>query len=400
MEGLIYSSNPWWEWRHWEERDRELKSYNAAKVKWRPDWIDGISLKPFSMNFVLGPRQVGKTTGVKLLISELLSNREPESVFYFSCDLATDVRELRGVLDFYRGLKQGCGVKSSIIVLDEVTSVEEWWKVVKGYVDLGFFDDDVLILMGSASFRIKAFSEAFPGRRGSGVNVEVLPLSFPEYVRVYGVEWKRSESGKLTAIFDKYLETGGFPRSMNGDERFPEDLIASAERDVVKASRNPKLLRMVAREIISKTPSALSYNAIAGELGVSHNTVQDYVKLMEDMFIVAVAYMRDRDRVFYRREKKIFFRDPFYARAFASLLGAEIPRTALLEWVVQEHLFRKFGEVFFYRDGYEIDVIAGDLKIEVKTGRLHRRYPKGVLVLSEEELPFFLVEETLKTPPK
>jgi len=184
---------------------------------------------------------------------------------------------------------------------------------------------------------------------------------------------------------------GGYPRSINGDERFAEDLVASVERDAVKVDRNPRLLRMVARELLAKAPCALSYNAIAGELGVSHNTVHDYVRLMEDMFLVGVAYLLKGGRVAYRREKKIFFRDPFAGKAFAEVLGVELQRDALLEWVVQEHLLRRFGQVFF-RNGYEVDAVAGGLKVEVKTGKPHRRYPRGTLVLSEEDLPEFLLE--------
>ena len=43
--------------------------------------------------------------------------------------------------------------------------------------------------------------------------------------------------------------------------------------------------------------------------------------------------------------------------------------------MAQEHLYRKFGEVFYYRDGYEVDVIADGLKVEVKARKSHRRYP-------------------------
>jgi len=391
MERLIYAQNPWWEWSNWEARDRGLKNYSRASVRWVPSWLREISLKPFSLNIVVGPRQVGKTTGAKLLVSELVRIRDPRSVFYFSCDLAADARELRSALDFYVRFKQANGIESSVIILDEVTGLEDWWRVVKGYVDLDLFERDVLVLMGSASFRLRRFAEAFPGRRGAGRTVEVLPLSFPEYLSVHGVEAKRGES-RVLALFERYLATGGYPRSVNGDEEFAEDLVASEEKDAVKAGRDPKLLRMVAREVLSKAPGATSFNAIAGDLGVSHNTVHDYVRLMEDMFLVGVAYVRQGGRVLYRREKKIFFRDPFAARAFAELLGTELSKAALLEWVVQEHAYRRFGEVYFWRDGYEIDVIAGRCKIEVKTGKTHRRYPKGVLVLSEENVPFFLLD--------
>ena len=391
MEELIYAQNPWWEWSNWEARDKDLRNYSRASVRWVPPWLREISLKPFSLNIVVGPRQVGKTTGAKLLVSELVKTRDPRSIFYFSCDLAADARELKWVLDFYRRFKQANGIESSVIILDEVTGLEDWWRVVKGYVDLNLLEWDVLVLLGSASFRLRRFAEAFPGRRGEGRTVEVLPLSFPEYLSVHGVEAKRGE-GRVLALFERYLETGGYPRSVNGDEEFAEDLVASVEKDAVKAGRDPKLLRMVARELISRAPGATSFNAIAGDLGISHNTVHDYVRLMEDMFLVGVAYMREGGRVLYRREKKIFFRDPFAARAFATLLGAELSEAALLEWVVQEHAYRRFGEVYFWRNGYEVDVIAGRCRVEVKKGRAHRRYPKGVLVLSEEEVPFFLLE--------
>jgi predicted AAA+ superfamily ATPase len=391
MEELIYAQNPWWEWSNWEVRDRDLRNYSRASVRWVPSWLREISLEPFSLNIVVGPRQVGKTTGAKLLVSELVKARDPRSVFYFSCDLAADARELRWVLDFYRRFKQANGVESSVIILDEVTGLEDWWRVVKGYVDLNLLEWDVLVLLGSASFRLRRFAEAFPGRWGEGRTVEVLPLSFPEYLSVHGVEAKRGE-GRVLALFERYLETGGYPRSVNGDEEFAEDLVASVEKDAVKAGRDPKLLRMVARELISRAPSATSFNAIAGDLGVSHNTVHDYVRLMEDMFLVGVAYMREGGRVLYRREKKIFFRDPFAARAFATLLGAELSEAALLEWVVQEHAYRRLGEVYFWRNSYEIDVIAGRCRIEVKAGRARRGYPKGVLVLSKEEAPFFLLD--------
>ncbi len=390
MKELVYSHNPWWEWKNWEPRDRDMRRYKDMKVKWRPSWIDSVSLEPSSVNIAMGPRQVGKTTGVKLLISELLRERDPMSIFYFSCDLASDAKELRDILNFYRVIKEENEVKSSIIFLDEVTGLEGWWRIVKGYVDLGFLEKDALVLLGSASFRFKGFSEAFPGRRGRGRTIEVLPLSFPEYIKVIGVEPKISEQSRIMAAFHKYLETGGFPRSMNEDERFSEDLMASIEMDAVKAGRNPRLLRLIARKIIEKAPSALSFNSIAGDLGISHNTVHDYVRLMEDMFLLGIAYLKEGGKILYRREKKIFIRDPFLARAISGLLGAELSRSALLEWVVQEHVLRAFGEVYFWRNEVEIDVISGKLKVEVKERRPHRRY-KGITVLSEEDIPSFLL---------
>ena len=77
-----------------------MEKWRNVSVRWVPKWINNVSLKPFSLNFIIGPRQVGKTTGVKLLIDKLTKKVNPYCVF---------------------------------------GSVLGWWRVIKGYIDLGMF---------------------------------------------------------------------------------------------------------------------------------------------------------------------------------------------------------------------------------------------------------------------
>ena len=92
----------------------------------------------------------------------------------------------------------------------------------------------------------------------------------------------------------------------------------------------------------------------------------------------------------FRKERKFFFRDPFLSKALSIWASTEFLESALYEWVVQEHLLRRYGSVYYWRNSYEVDAIAGELKIEVKAGKPHRRYPKSVTVLDEDEIPLFL----------
>jgi len=55
-------------------------------------------------------------------------------------------------------------------------------------------------------------------------------------------------------------------------------------------------------------------------------------------------------------------------------------------------MFRKYGKVYYYRNAYEIDVVVDSLRVEVKAGKPHRRYPKNVQVVDREKLLFFLLE--------
>jgi len=105
-----------------------------------------------------------------------------------------------------------------------------------------------------------------------------------------------------------------------------------------------------------------------------------------------LAYLKEGNRVLYKREKKFFFRDPLLARLFAAWSGVELREETIYEWVVQEHLYRKFGGVYYYRNSYEIDAMAGNLKVEVKAGKAHRKYLRNVIVLEREDVPFFLLE--------
>ncbi|BBG23673.1 hypothetical protein [Sulfuracidifex tepidarius] len=47
--------NPWWYSRDWRD---SLIRWESQKIKWRLSWIDEVSMKPFSLNFVYGAKLV------------------------------------------------------------------------------------------------------------------------------------------------------------------------------------------------------------------------------------------------------------------------------------------------------------------------------------------------------
>lgn len=84
----INKLNPWWFFKDWDKYDKNLSEWENQKVKWIPEWINDVSLKPSSLNFIYGPRQTGKTTGVKLLIKKLIEEerKDPSTLFYLNLD--------------------------------------------------------------------------------------------------------------------------------------------------------------------------------------------------------------------------------------------------------------------------------------------------------------------------
>ena len=131
-----------------------------------PRWIWELSLEPPSLNFVYGPRQTGKTTGIKLLIRELLRSHPPDSVAYLDLDILLSPAEMRRAFEYVAGRAARRGVKTLYLFLDEVTSVRGWWRVVKYYIDAGLLHKAVITATGSSTVGLVETPERFPGRGG------------------------------------------------------------------------------------------------------------------------------------------------------------------------------------------------------------------------------------------
>lgn len=397
---IILKNNPWWN----NEEDHTIREWERMKERWFPMWINKICLEPFSLNFVVGPRQVGKTTGIKLLIKKLIEENsvKPTRIFYFTCDLAVDLEDLKKVIDWYLDYKKANNIASSFIFLDEVTSVREWWKIVKGYIDLGVFKNDVITVSGSSSLKLKGDIELFPGRRGKGSDLIVYPLSFKEFLFIKKISFNLTGvleldmktaslyKSEIDRLFKEYLKRGGFPLSINMHPDAERFFLSSFESEVLRANKNIEISKGIVSSILRKAPSPLSYSTIANDLGISYKTVQEYTELFKGLFLLDTALFKENKKIYWKKERKFFFLDPFIANTFSYWTLENYLESSIYEWIIQSHLARKYGNIYYYRNSYEIDCIANNLQVEVKAGKPHRRYPRKVLILDEDNIPLFL----------
>lgn len=411
--------NPWWT----GEEDHTYERWKRYKVKWIPSIIERISFQPFSLHFLVGPRQVGKTTALKICVQNLIKGRDPKSVFYYSCDELSDYRELGEVLDNYLATRKEWGINDSILFLDEITFVEDWWRAVKFRIDRGAFRRDVLVITGSASIELLGEKERFPGRRGRGKDLYLPPLDFAEYVqKLGGVETKRASvcnlgaveksaranalyASRILELFSCYLKTGGFPVPVR--EFFEERKISLESKktyldwlksDWKKAGKSDGYMKGVLSYILRSRLAPVSWLGIAKETSIgSSHTAQSYVECLEDLLAVKALNIISPDfKVFYRKNKKIHLLDPFLYHVFSYYTGEEVLEETVVESVMASHLARVF-ETYFWGDGSEVDVISvigkEQVGFEVKWGPKSWRKPrhlKKVFLLSKENLPLFL----------
>jgi predicted AAA+ superfamily ATPase len=410
MEDLAVVQNPWWSNSDAIYLDERVKRALSKKPR--------LTYRFEPVNKVLiGPRQVGKTTYMKLSIAKLIeSGVNPRNIIYFSCDLLRDYREIVSLVRSF--LRRVSG--KSYVFLDEVTFVDDWERAIKFLLDSPLASRMVLQVTGSTSAGLKR--ESFPGR---GITVEeFLPLDFKLVASIYEPELRELELPNpnprtprefyenslelypfiddLLGVFDLYLSSGGYPRSIyelieGGISSETYEMVYNATiLDVVKLGRSERIALSMILGLLRRYGDRVSLNSISKELEIgSHVTVRDYLELFEELFIGRNYFqvrLHDMTPLF-RRERKFYFLDPLFIRTFSRLLGVKVDESKIVEGVVGEHLKRLLPTYYFY-GSKEVDFIAGSMGVEVKWRRsvsssdFPRIGIKNKLLLSKADLEF------------
>lgn len=228
---------------------------------------------------ILGPRQVGKTTMISQLLSELSVFNLFESADAIS---ATNSAWLVQVWESARLRLKASGATEYLLVIDEIQKIDNWSEIVKQQWDKDTRENINIkvILLGSSRLLIqKGLTESLAGR------FETLYLghwSYPEMQEAFG--WS----------IEQYVYFGGYPGSaslINDEERWKnyikDSLIeTSISKDILMLTRvdKPALLKRLFELGSLYSGQILSYTKIIGQLQDAGNTVTlaNYLKILSD----------------------------------------------------------------------------------------------------------------------
>ena len=152
-EAEILRQNPWWsDPAGWEQADVHLTRLAAHQIRLPAEAVDQIPLDRPAIHTLRGPRQVGKSTDLKLLVRRALrEGHAPRSICYLSLDVLQDVA-LAGVVDAFLSLSRLSGSSARrLVLLDEATAVRRWQLAVKHAWDTGIIHDDIVVCTGSSA---------------------------------------------------------------------------------------------------------------------------------------------------------------------------------------------------------------------------------------------------------
>lgn len=333
----IKANNPWWGSTAIIEEDSLILEFEKQKYRYYHPLLKTLSFNKDAVITVRGPRRVGKSTLIRLLIKRLLLKEKfpKEAIFFFPCDRVKDYDDLFAILKSFLDFARPRTNSRLFIFLDEISFVTDWQKTVKEMVDTGLLKNALVFLTGSSILDLKYGSEYLAGRRGQIYPSDIFyyPLSFAEFVTLVDPKTMEDKNRlslsyhlpKLHKLFGDFLITGGFPKTIN--EYFTLSRIENStyetfttwfENDLHKTKRSEARAYELIFHIIRTITTPVSFTALARHSAfASHFAVQEYIDILEKMFILFPlhSFLVEQKRRDAKKNKKIYFTDPFIFNA-------------------------------------------------------------------------------------
>ena len=302
---------------------------------------------------VVGPRQVGKTTLLRMLVADTQSK-----VLMWNCDEPDVRRKLAEPTSTELRAEIG---DADLILIDEAQRVRNIGITLKLMIDN--FPEKQLVVTGSSAIELSnSINEPLTGRKYEYV---MYPFSTEELINEFGAQEERR-------MLERRLVYGSYPEVVNnaGEEReVLTDLVGSyLYKDIFSFQdvRKPEVIEQLLQALAFQIGSEVSFNELGRLLGLNSVTVQRYIDLLEKSFVVFHLRSFSRNvRSELKKSRKIYFWDNGVRNAIIGdfkTLGLRPDVGALWEnYVISERLKHNayssfYGKSYFWRTQLQQEV--------------------------------------------
>ncbi|OFY93084.1 MAG: hypothetical protein A3K10_09115 [Bacteroidetes bacterium RIFCSPLOWO2_12_FULL_31_6] len=305
---------------------------------------------------IVGARQVGKTTLAKELVAE------NENTLFLDLEKSSDremIKETEAFLNLHKG---------KTICFDEVQMMPDLFLSLRNFIDNN--SDTKFILLGSASPELlRQTAESLAGRI---YYFELSPFLWTEIKQKTDLKTYQLRGGMPLSILAKTNEDA-FIWLQNFIKTF-------LERDLRNFGFNipPTTLNRLWTMLAHINGQVLNYSQLANSMGVSHTTINNYISILENTFMLRILqpyHNNIKKRLI--KAPKIYFRDTGILHSLLQLENFEDLYTHPVygtswEVTVIENIIHKFKNwnYYYYRtsNGSEIDLILtrGNKKIAIE----------------------------------
>ncbi len=366
--------------------------------------IEGLIKKYLSKKEIIavtGPRQSGKTTLLKYLLSEL------ENVNIVSFD---DINALNLFNTDINSFIELHIKKYDFVFIDEVQYAEESGKKLKYIFDT---ENVKLIISGSSSAEISIQSLKYLVGRIYVFNL--LPFSFSEFlsarnedlIKVYEKKRFGEEINKrLLKYINEFLTFGGYPRVVLAEDEEEKrrtlqniynTLILREVRDLFGIASNDNFVSLL-KVLAAQIGNIINYAELCAVTGIKLPELKRYFSILEELFILKRCYpFAKNKRTEIIKAPKIYFIDYGLRNVILDNFSANRPdKGALYENLIFSEYLKNEKELKYWRtkSGAEVDFIDNNIPTEIKTvpkiGKSLRSFitkysPETAYVVSERE---------------
>lgn len=308
-----------------------------------------------------GARRVGKTTLLKHYIAKYLNGNE-EYLFVTGDDI--HVQEYLSSQSIEK-LREFVG-RNKILIIDEAQYIKQIGLNLKLIVD--HLPDIKIIASGSSSFDLsKQIGEPLTGRK---YHIKQFPLAEKEISQI-------EKPHEIRAHLEPRLIYGSYPEVvlMNDNQirqEYLKELINSyLFKDILEFEniRSSEKLVKILRLIAFQVGKGVSYNELGTQLGMSKNTIEKYLDLLEKVFVIfkRTGFSRNMRKVISKNCRYYFYDigirnaliNNFKPLSLRDDVGQLWENYIISERYKIHEYNRDFVSSYFWRtyDGAEIDLV-------------------------------------------
>lgn len=325
-----------------------------------------LKAKPKFIQVILGPRQVGKTTGTLNVLNKQFSKKDYQ---YYECEEALFEKEwLR------QKIQQILEDQPKVVVFDEIQKIPYWSEIIKLGWDKAKKQklNTHWILLGSSSLDLTiGLNDSLSGR------FEIIPVyhwSFYESQKSYALTW------------NDYLTCGGYPGSyimLKNKVKFFKYIYDSLfepaiTKDIFRYTiiKKPALFTQVFQKSCQFTSKEVSYNKLLGQLTEAGNVdqIKHYLDLFEKAFLLRLIFKKNKRNLNRNSSPKIIVLAPVFASLFKSNNLTKEDLGFVFESIVGARLCECIDNVLYWRKGndemdYVVEIDNQVIGIEVKSNK-------------------------------
>jgi uncharacterized protein len=384
----ILRQNRWWSEPGWREADPHLRELRNQPQRLPAPVTNQIPLDQPGVHTLRGPRQVGKSTALKLLVEHAVEEWEPGRVAYLALDLLEGRPPAELAATVRRAKELAATSEPMLLLLDEVTVVDGWQTAIKALWDDGTLREDIVVCTGSSAVDLhRGAAERLPGRRGAGGDHALFPHSFATFASALdgaippapelAVEEIVSEQGRqtltgaqmhgprLAAALERYLSFGGLPHAIAEactGAPVPSDRTLAVAGDTLlreaqRRGASRAAVHALLERLIRSLGSSLSWTSLAQDMAVSQPTAREYAEFLAASYQLLPVYSwrADSGTPALGRDKKLYFADPLlHSAAHAQAPGLDVDMPALVENAVAIALQRRYEPEQLRMEGFDM----------------------------------------------